>query len=203
MVIYILAIIMAGGKGTRMESRQEKPMLMIKGKPMISYVLTGLINSNCFEKIVAMVSSNTPRTEQFLASAGVEVASSSGDDYVKDLNYGLELLRPHKVFIISADMPLIDQSTIKKVVSRYDLSNKPCLTVMVSKAMVDDLGIKTDYSLEYNGEKICNTGVCIIDSSKVYGYSKMDEEFLVMDKVQLAFNTNTKHDLRTAEKFLI
>ena len=199
----MLALIMAGGIGRRMVSKEEKPMLLVSGKPMISYVLTALNNSNCFEKVVALVSHRTPKTAQFLARAGVEVANSSGDGYVKDLNYALELLRPNSMFIISADMPLIDSDTLKKIVSSFNNCKKPCLTVMVSEAMVDDLGIKIDYCSEQNCKIVCNTGVSVIDSSKVNGYSNIDEEFLVMDKVQLAINVNTKHELHLAEKFLI
>jgi adenosylcobinamide-phosphate guanylyltransferase len=198
----MLALIMAGGMGKRMLSKEEKPMLLVKGEPMISYVVTALKNSNCFNRIIGLVSDNTQKTAQFLANAGAEVANTSGNDYVKDLNYALELVRPNKVFIVSGDMPLIDANTVKKIVSSFDKCKKPCLTVMVSKAVLDDLGVSTDYCLEYDGKIICNTGVSIIDSSKVDGYSNIDEEYLVMDKVQLAINVNTKHELQVAERFL-
>jgi adenosylcobinamide-phosphate guanylyltransferase len=199
----MLAIVMAGGVGRRMPSKEEKPMLLVNGKPMISYVFTALKGSNCFDKIIAMVSHNTPKTAQFLARLGAEVANSSGSDYVKDLNYALELIRPNKALIISGDMPLIDSNTIKQIVSNYDKCKKPCLTVMVSKVMLDDLGMSTDYCLENDNKIICNTGVSIIDSSKVNGYSNIDEEFFVIDKVQLAVNVNTKRELQIAEKLLI
>ncbi|MFQ5941249.1 MAG: NTP transferase domain-containing protein [Nitrososphaerales archaeon] len=199
----MLALIMAGGMGRRMLSKEEKPMLLVKGQPIISYVLTALKNSNCFEKIIAYVSYNTPKTAQFLAEAGAAVANSSGSDYVMDLNYALGLVRPNKAFIISGDMPLIDCDTIKKIVGSFDSCKKPCLTVMVSKAMLMHLGVSTDYCLEHDGKIVCNTGVSVIDSSKVSQYSNIDEEFLVMDRMQLAINVNTKHELEIAEKFLI
>ncbi|MEM3083624.1 MAG: NTP transferase domain-containing protein [Nitrososphaerales archaeon] len=198
----MLAIIMAGGVGKRMLSREEKPMLLLKGKPMVNYVLRALRDSNQFEKIIALVSNNTPRTAQFLSSTGVEIANSSGTDYVKDLNCALELVKPNTALIISADIPLIDSSTIKKIVSSFRSCKKPCLTVMVSKAILDDLDMSADYCIEHNGMVICNTGISIIDSSSVDGYSKIDEEFLVMDKVQLAVNVNTKQELQIAERIL-
>ena len=106
---------MSGGMGRRMLSKEEKPMLMVKGKPMIDHVFTALKNSNCFEKILIIGSVNTPNTTRFLANIGVEIINSSGSDYVKDLNYALELIRPNKVLVISGDMPLIDSNTIKKI----------------------------------------------------------------------------------------
>jgi len=193
---------MAGGTGSRMHSAEEKPMLIVKNKPMISYVLDALKNSNCFDKIIALVSSNTPKTAQFLAKNNVQVANSSGTDYVKDLNYALELVKPNKAFIISSDLPLIDSNTVKKIVDSFDEYKKPCLTVVVSKALVDEFGVSTDYCIEHNGKIVCHSGVSIIDSSKVSGYDRVDEELLIMDKPQLALNVNTMHELKLAEKML-
>jgi len=193
---------MAGGTGSRMHSAEEKPMLIVKNKPMISYVLDALKNSNCFDKIIALVSSNTPKTAQFLAKNNVQVANSSGTDYVKDLNYALELVKPNKAFIISSDLPLIDSSTVEKIVGSFDRCKKPCLTVVVSKALLDDLDVSTDYCVEYDGKIVCHTGVSIIDSSQVSGQSNIDEELLLIDKLQLALNVNTMHELKLAEKML-
>ena len=198
----MLALIIAGGKGTRMNSSEEKPMLGVGNRSMISYVLEALRNSNCFDKIIGLVSKNTPRTAHFLANNNVQVAFSSGTDYVKDLNYALQLLKPNKVFIISSDLPLMDSDTIKNIVDSFDRCKKPCLIVAVSKSLVDELGISTDYSFEYDGNDVCHSGVSIIDSSKISGFETIDEELLVMDKPQLALNVNTTHELKIAEKML-
>jgi len=186
----------------RMVSKEEKPMLTVKNRPMVSYVLDALKNSNCFDKIIALVSDNTQKTAQFLAKNGVQVANSSGTDYVKDLNYTLELVKPEKAFIISSDLPLMDSNTVKEIVNDFDKCKKPCLTVVVSKALVDELGVSTDYCLEYNGKIVCHSGVSIIDSSKVSGYESIEEELLIMDKPQLALNVNTMRELKLAEKML-
>ncbi len=198
----MLAVIMAGGMGKRMNSSEEKPMLGVGNRPIISYVVEALKNSNCFDKIIGLVSRNTARTAHFLANNNVQVALSSGTDYVKDLNYALQLLKPNKVFIISSDLPLMDSNTIKEIVDSFDRCKKPCYTIVVSKILVDELGVSTDYSFEYNGNDVCHSGVSIIDSSKISGYEKIEEELLVMDKPQLALNVNTIHELKLAEKML-
>jgi adenosylcobinamide-phosphate guanylyltransferase len=199
----MLALVMAGGRGRRILTNEEKPMLLINSKPLVSYVFNALKGCGCFDKILAVVSNNTPKTAEFLARSGAQIVNSSGTDYVRDLNYALELLTPNKIFVISADMPLIDANTIKKIVSNFDKCEKACLSVMVSKVLLDDLDITADYCLEHSGKTICNTGISIIDSSKVEGFSNIDEEFLVMDKVQVAVNVNTKHELQLAEKLLV
>ena len=111
-------------------------------------------------------------------------------------------MKPNKAFIISSDLPLIDSSTVEKIVGSFDRCKKPCLTVVVSKALLDDLDVSTDYCVEYDGKIVCHTGVSIIDSSQVSGQSNIDEELLLIDKLQLALNVNTMHELKLAEKML-
>ena len=193
---------MAGGMGRRMLSTEEKPMLTVKNRPMVSYVLDVLNNSNCFEKIIALVSSNTPRTAGFLANKGVQVANSSGKDYVTDLNYILRFIKPNKAFIISSDLPLMDSKTVKEIVGTFEGCKKPCLTVVVSKTFVDELDASTDYCLEYNGKIVCHSGISIIDSSRIVGFDIIDEELLVMDKLQIALNVNTMRELELAERMM-
>jgi adenosylcobinamide-phosphate guanylyltransferase len=195
------AIIMAGGKGIRMRSG-EKPMINVSGKPMVGHVLSALQDSNCFEKILAFVSGNTPKTAQFLASRGVEVGDTSGTDYVKDMNYVLNLMRPNKVFIISADLPLIDSSSIREIASAFGRCAKPCLAVVASKAFLDQLGIGADYCFEYDNNMVCNTGISVIDSSAIAGYESVEEEVLVMDRIQVALNVNTTKELELAERIM-
>ncbi len=45
----VTALIMAGGKGTRMDSDTEKPLIKLFGIPMIQYVIDALSNSRQFQ----------------------------------------------------------------------------------------------------------------------------------------------------------
>jgi adenosylcobinamide-phosphate guanylyltransferase len=62
----IIAILMAGGKGERMNSKVEKPLFSFMGKPLIEHVLENLKESQYIEKIVVAVSTHTPETEKYL-----------------------------------------------------------------------------------------------------------------------------------------
>ncbi|MFQ5920563.1 MAG: NTP transferase domain-containing protein, partial [Nitrososphaerales archaeon] len=180
-----MAIIMAGGRGRRMLSGEEKPMLRVRGKPMVGYVLEALRNSGCFERIIALVSSNTPRTANFLAKEGVTVSNSSGRNYVKDLNDILLLASPKKVLITPSDLPLLDSNAVRSIAGRFERCSKPCLSVVVSKAMVERMGVSSEYCFEHDGKMVCNTGVSVIDSSQVSGYDALGDETLIMDEPQL------------------
>ena len=41
----VVAVIMAGGKGTRLRSNQEKPLLKVRGQPLIESVVNALLSS--------------------------------------------------------------------------------------------------------------------------------------------------------------
>ncbi len=68
---------MAGGKGTRMESNQEKLLLKYK-KPVILHVIDALKDSKCFSKIVAITSPNAPKTKELLEQTNDESINTSG-----------------------------------------------------------------------------------------------------------------------------
>ena len=59
----MIALVMAGGKGTRMQLNDEKLLLHYK-KPIILHVIDSLKNSNCFSKILAVTSCNSPKTKK-------------------------------------------------------------------------------------------------------------------------------------------
>ena len=101
----MISLIMAGGKGTRMDTKQEKLLLEYK-KPVIMHVVDALKNSNCFSRIIAATSSNSPETEKTLRQSGIEIISTSGKDFVSDLNFVLKQL-DDPVFITSGDLSLI------------------------------------------------------------------------------------------------
>ena len=61
----MIGLIMAGGKGTRMNSDNEKLLLEYK-KPIILHVIDSLNDSKCFSNILALTSPNSPNTKKLL-----------------------------------------------------------------------------------------------------------------------------------------
>jgi adenosylcobinamide-phosphate guanylyltransferase len=58
----VTALLMAGGKGTRMKGREEKPLVKVGGKPLIEHVLNALKSTEKIDEIVVAVSENTLKT---------------------------------------------------------------------------------------------------------------------------------------------
>ena len=185
----MIGLIMAGGKGTRMNSNQEKLLLKYK-KPIILHVLDALKNSNCFSKIIAATSSNSPETEKLLQESEVDVISTSGKDFVTDLNSVLTKLLD-SVFVTSGDIPLLDEKIIKEIVDNYDSKNV-WTSIMITQTFLNSLGIKSEYKSE--NEKYVFSGISLVNAEEINDLKSIKETFLVIDDKRIGFNLNTEDD---------
>ena len=81
------ALINAGGKGSRMgKCGVEKPMQVIGDKPTVQRVVEAISASSNIDRLIVSVSDNTPETERFLNSIGVETIRTSGESFMDDLH---------------------------------------------------------------------------------------------------------------------
>ena len=56
----ITALVMAGGKGTRMRASEEKPLIKVCGKPVIEYVICALKGAKKIDSIIVPVAHLKP-----------------------------------------------------------------------------------------------------------------------------------------------
>jgi adenosylcobinamide-phosphate guanylyltransferase len=180
----MIALVMAGGKGTRMQIQGEKLLLYHK-KPVILHVIDALKNSNCFSKVLAATSPNSPNTEQLL-SEHVEIIKTKGQDYVHDLNFVLTKM-DEPVFVVSGDLPLLDQNVIQDLVSKYQ--NKDWQSFVVTKKFLDKNNLSLEYSTDVNGTQCYYTGISIVDPKGSH-----QETCTIYDDKRIAVNLNTKSD---------
>ena len=80
------ALIMAGGKGTRLDVDCEKPMVKVNNKTMVNHVIDALLESEYVDNILVAVSPNTPKTTEFLKDFPVTIIQTSGMGYIEDLS---------------------------------------------------------------------------------------------------------------------
>ena len=187
----MIGLIMAGGKGTRMNLDNEKLLLKYK-KPIILHVVDSLKNSNCFSKILALTSSNSPKTKIFLQENNIEIINTNGVGYVEDLNFILQSTND-SVLVTSGDLPLLDEDIIKKIVKYYD-PKKIWTSVLVTNKFLTTLGLESDYSIQYH-DQTCNfSGISIINANKINSLKNLNENYIIIDDKRVAFNLNTKQD---------
>lgn len=187
----MIGIIMAGGKGSRMNLPEEKLLLKFK-KPIILQVAEALTTSDCFSKVIFITSPNSPKTKQLLEKNNYEIFDTPGIGYVEDLNLVLKSLND-SVLIVSADLPLLDSEIIKKIVNLYDPNNK-WTTILVTKNFLKSLGLSSDYDITFEN-KLCNyTGISMINSQQISSLENIEEKFVIVDDKRIGFNINTKQD---------
>jgi GTP:adenosylcobinamide-phosphate guanylyltransferase len=64
------ALVMAGGKGSRMGIPNEKPLLPFIGKPLIDWVAKAIMDAEKVSEFYVITSSNTPNTEKHCQERG-------------------------------------------------------------------------------------------------------------------------------------
>ncbi len=190
---------MCGGKATRMKADIEKPLIKVNGIPMVERVILALEGSHKFERIIAVVSPTTPKTREFLAAKGIEMIETAGEGYSQDLSRMLLALKPHKVFVAPADVPLLDSKTVSDIVALAANRTAPAISIIIDREFVEKLGVKPSIVL---GEQYCHSGITIFDAAKV-GSGSIEEQHVVMNEVKVAVNVNTKEELGLAEKLLV
>ncbi|MFQ6095774.1 MAG: NTP transferase domain-containing protein [Candidatus Bathyarchaeia archaeon] len=198
----ITALVMAGGKGTRMGLREEKPLLKVGGKPMIEHVLTALKNAEKINGILVAVSKHTPRTAKFLEEFPIKILETPGEGYVSDIRYAIKRLKLGTVLTISVDLPLITGRMIDLIIEKYIQCNKPALTVTVPVETKERLGLRAEHVLESGSRRLVPAGINVIDGRRI-DEGELEEEILVIDEEEVAVNVNTPQELRIAESLFL
>ncbi|WP_248897814.1 NTP transferase domain-containing protein [Haloplanus halobius] len=179
------ALVMCGGRGTRLDAAGEKPLVEVGGVPMIDRVRDALAASRV-ETVHCVVSSHAPATRDHLESMGASVIDGSGDGYVADLDTGLAAVeRP--VLTVAADLPLLAAEPVNRVLDRAEGS----LAVMVPVALKRRLGVSVDTTVEHEGKRLTPTGVNVVAGT--------DDDIYVSDDRRLAVNVNHDADRQVAE----
>jgi adenosylcobinamide-phosphate guanylyltransferase len=198
----VVALVMAGGRGTRMKLAQEKPLVEVCGKPVIQYVLSALRDAKKIDRVIVATSNCTPKTTRLMRQLGVEVVETPGKDYVSDMGYVVQTLKLGVFLAIAADLPLVTGEMIDVVVERYEHCGKPALTVAVLLETKAKLGMCIGYSFKLDYKDVVPVGINVIDGSKRYGDEWLDQDIYLLNHQELAVNINTVPELQLAERLL-
>jgi adenosylcobinamide-phosphate guanylyltransferase len=203
----MIAAIMCGGKGSRMQDSRniEKPLLKLNGKTMIELVLNALVQSEKFRRIVAVTSYYTPMTKSYLTtnfSHDVDIIKTEGKGYSEDISIVLNTLKPARVFVVSADLPLLESKHVKRILSQIRREHN-CTSVVCAKEFVISLGIKPSITVCINSAEYCHTGISMIDSAKIHPDVSVVERYIIMNQTGVAVNVNSRSDLEAAERLIM
>jgi len=187
----MIGLVMAGGKGSRMEFPAPEKLLLEYEKPVIFHVIDSLNDSYCFSKVFAATSSNSPDTKFELEQRGIETLDTSGDGYVNDLNFLLQKMSG-SVFVVSGDLPLLDKEIIQKLV-KFN-TESIWTSFLVSKKFLNSLGLESNLLINSDYIDCVHTGISIINADKIQNLDPVKENYIILDDKRIAFNLNTKKD---------
>ena len=187
----MIGLVMAGGRGSRMEFPAPEKLLLEYEKPIIFHVIDSLKNSHCFSKVVAATSPNSPNTKRVLEQVGIETLATPGNGYANDLNSLLQKMDGF-VFVVSGDLPLLDEEIIQKL-AEFN-SESVWTSFLVSKEFLNSLGLKSNLLVKCDGVECVYTGISIINADKIKDSNLVNEDYVILDDERIAFNLNTKED---------
>lgn len=206
----IIGLIMAGGKGTRLKSKSEKPLYKFNNKFLIDYVLDNMYQSKLIAKVLVIVSPHTQNTKDYLIESDfIELRDSfdthdkyfldsPGKDYLSDLSYVLDILqeisKDNTLLMLNSDLPFVSSNVIDEVLEIYLNQDKSALSVLIPTEVYDKYNVSYEY--EFNG--LVPSGLNILKSNN----SIQDETNIVMENIELAFNLNSIDDISIAYNIL-
>ena len=195
----LTALVMAGGKATRMGSGVEKPLLEIDGVPMIQLVIEALRASKSVDRIIVAVSPRNMRVTGKAGELGAEVIETPGSGYENDMKIAIKQLGLADVLVVSADLPFLTSAMVDGAFQAFRSSGKPALSVMCRHGVFEKLNLQPSYVFEVEGKKLVPIGLNILDGTKI-DEPFLEETTLVTDSEQLAVNVNTPEELEVARR---
>ncbi|PVX23739.1 MAG: hypothetical protein CW716_11480 [Candidatus Bathyarchaeum sp.] len=197
----IVALIMAGGKGTRFGGDTEKPMALFMGIPLIRRVIDAVKQSKKVTETYVAVTSYSPETAKEARNASVSVIETAGKGYHEDLQEAVKTANLScPVLIISADIPLLSGAFLDDIINKYVQSGKPALTVMIPEDAFREYGLSAVSLYEYKGKLYAVSGINIMDGNRIL--DEQEQEVVVSSRPEAVFTVNSRNDLEVAKNYL-
>ena len=197
------ALIMAGGRGSRMGLPTEKPMLLFLGKPLIDWVAEAVLTAKKISEFCVVTSSNTPQTEQHCQSRGWKVLQTDAQGYHNDLKQAVSKLGwMGPVLTMPSDVPAITGPILDKVVSAFEGCGKDFLAIFVPIEKRQSLGLSVSSTDEYRGIWYAVSGVNIINGKQTLGEGKIETAAIITEETEVVLNVNTTKDFEIAQQLM-
>lgn len=197
------ALIMAGGKGKRMNLSVEKPLLSFLGKPLLDWVVEAVASAEKISEFYVVISENTPETEKRCRSKGWKVLRTDAKGYHDDLKQAVRIAGlTGAVLTIPADLPAVTGVFLDKVVNTFESCGKDFLAVFVPIKAREKLGLSVSSTDEYKGVWYAVASVNIVNGAKIQEEGKIETSAIITEEIEVLLNINTLNDLDVAEKIM-
>jgi len=194
------ALVMAGGKGSRMCIPTEKPLLPFVGKPLIDWVAEAIMDAKKVSEFYVITSSNTPNTEKHCQERGWRILHTDAKGYHDDLKQAVLMANlTGPVLTMPSDVPAITGKVLDRVVSEFEASGNDFLAVFVPIQKRLELGLSISSTDEYEGVWYAVSGVNIINGAKILGEGKIKTTAIITEEIEVVLNINTTKDFQVAQ----
>jgi adenosylcobinamide-phosphate guanylyltransferase len=191
----VLALIMAGGRGTRLQMG-EKGLVRLCHKPLIEYV-TEALEAAGMEPVV-VTTAYTPYTSNYCRARGIAQVCTPGSGYIEDITEAVTILEEGgPVLTICVDIPGITGACLKGIVQQYQDSTTEACSVWIPSELCQIADYRLNYTMDISGIPVIPAGINILLGEKI-GQVQTELQIILRDPL-LAFNINTKEELRAAE----
>ena len=195
----MLALIVAGGRGTRL-NMGEKPLVRICDRPMIAYVTDAFCAAGI--EPVAVLSPSVPQTGNWCRAHGITTFRAEGAGYVEDITECIAMLDiAEPVFSSVSDIPCLTPEIIITVLDAYRTAGTDACSVWVPAALCRQVGITPVYVERIGGTDAVPCGINILNGAK--NGEVQEETPLVINSLRLAVNVNTPADISAAHRILL
>jgi GTP:adenosylcobinamide-phosphate guanylyltransferase len=197
----MIAIILAGGKSSRLGEGKEKALIKIDRsgseaqKRLIDLVVESVRDSKA-EGFLVAISKNTPKTAEYCKSQDYELLETPRKGYHADLRY---LLARYPEFVsVACDIAFLKPEYINSIIDFYihndrgiGNSTRTSTHTSITGAVPRDIipsSVVPSYVFEHDGRKLVAAGLNIVTNSR------KNLPFVFNDPL-LAININTPLDL--------
>jgi adenosylcobinamide-phosphate guanylyltransferase len=201
--VKVPALIMAGGKGSRIGLPVEKPLLSFLGKPLVNWVAEAVASAQNVSDFYVVTSLNTTETEKHCQAMGWKVLRTDAKGYHNDLKQATQMagLRG-PVLTVPADSPAVTGVFIDRIIDEFEDCGKDFYAIFVPIQTRKNMGLSVDSTDEYKGEWYAVSGVNIVNGAKIQSEGKIETSALITEENEVLLNINTLKDLEIAEKIM-
>ena len=212
----ITSIILAAGKGTRMNSILPKPLQPIAGKAIISHIIDNLYDCS-INDVIVVINNDNDILKDYLSinypeiDTVVQQNQRGTGDAVKVVFNEKDLSNSDGVIVFFGDTPLLKKSTInslKKASTEKDLSILAFKAdnpegygrVIVKDGKLESIVEEVNTNKENKDINLCNGGVMALRNNNLkdlLGHlndNNSKKEFILSDMVEIINSSNGKTD---------
>ena len=188
----------------------EKPMQMVGDKHTVQRVVEALSASSHIDRLLVSVSDNTPETERFLNSIGVETIRTSGESFMDDLHDAFKVMDGDYVLTCPSDLPLLTTEVVDTFMEYFVPGTMDSAIAVVDEETVLRTGITPSYTREDGGRNWVLSGLCIMNRPMTLAIMNrpmtlageyLEEYLFQTDWVELSVNVNTPKELELARSY--